>query len=53
MSRKDQSKKSTEKPESKKLAPKTPATSKRNSGELNDEQLDRLSGGAMSYHNEV
>jgi hypothetical protein len=54
MSRIEKSKKAAQKSETKKLAPK-PSASKKHSGELNDEQLDRIAGGAMSYsyHNQV
>ncbi len=49
MSRKEPSKKAAAKHETKKLASKTSGLSKKHSGELDDEQLDRIAGGAMSY----
>jgi hypothetical protein len=51
MSRKELSKKSADKHESKKLAPKASTASKKHSGELDDEQLERISAGvSYSYH---
>jgi len=49
MSRREPSKKSAAKHETEKLASKTSTSSKKHSGELNDEQLDRIAGGSMSY----
>jgi hypothetical protein len=45
MTRKENSKKSAEKTEKKKLVSKTSGSSKKHSGELNDEQLDHVAGG--------
>ncbi len=54
MSRNEKSKQATQMPDAKKLAPKKSVSSAKSSGELNDEQLERISGGAMaySYHTE-
>jgi hypothetical protein len=55
MSRAEKSKKADQKHETKKFAAKPSASSKKATGELNDEQLERIAGGAMSYsyHNQV
>jgi hypothetical protein len=55
MSRIEKSKHADQKHEAKKLATKASTASKKNIGELNDEQLERVAGGVMSYsyHNQV
>jgi len=54
MSRVEKSKKADQKHETKKFAAK-PSASKKATGELNDEQLERIAGGVMSYsyHNQT
>ena len=50
MSRDDKSEKATTKFDSKKLMVKNPTSFDKNKSELEDEQLERIVGGAMSYH---
>jgi len=53
-SRKEHAKKFADKRESKKLAPKASTASKKQSGELDDEQLERIAGGvSYIYHGET
>ena len=50
MIRKEHSKKSAEATEKKKLVSKTAGSSKKHSGELKDEDLDRVTGGTLRFH---
>jgi hypothetical protein len=50
MIRKEHSKKAAEATEKKKLVSKTSGSSKKHSGELKDEELDRVAGGTQYFH---